>query len=917
MTSPRWNDIISNPAGFCIPRRGIPPTPEFPEAAATTLVPVVLLIPGLLLHNPHDATYSVACAPNGAGGLRIVVIGEEPERVLQSADDGLTWSIVSGDGLEKAIAKRVVYDAAGGRNRFLIGTDNGVFELLFGQNEAHEISSGLPVGTGRRIVDLIAPQPSFNGPAALLNQAGCVYLWDDVLKVWKLSYDFSGTVADGFGALAMTPRYNKTSANPAARTIMAAANGVLATSTNGGATWSVHPTFNTPMRDGWAITALALGDDYITVGQVMLGRGRSRLDNPNRDEGEIWRSLDWGGTFQRALGTQSAIAALAASPPGPSGARYFFAAGLRFPNYGGYQGTGVLRSVDGGATWNDFGNEQDFVLELGPEEGTGVRPEFRPLQKLLISPNYAADGSVFYGRAEGLFRSRDEGLNWRGQRTRPPAQYRDLDAQLTPAGHVGAFGSGYGTGTVAHDLDANTAQLLLADAPFAYQKAIAVSPNYRHDGTVLVSGEYDVAAWYDPAVPPANPFGATGWRIPDLRNAQGYHQAGYARVIAFSPHYDGRGLPGSDKSFYWSSWDTQPMRSRDGGLTSELLAEAFSMTGQPIVAPFMPYLVVARTYNAATSTGRTDVYGAAGNVLYRLDDTRWRAIASFAPFINGLAVDPGFSRPGNPRLFVALGRSPSVAEVFDYGPGNVGINYIGTGLEQEVLTDIAVGPDYAQRPVVYVGTWGSGVLRLDRAVGVPVWQPVAAGFPNWFVERIALSPRFAADRQVLAGTLYGLVKATDTPGSTWQAAPTDSLLDEHDSGFTYYAPGDLDNPQPTRPWPWDHVPAANLPATVTSTGDLLAARTTGSYLRSFGRGSQVRVRTLSGPMQGSIQLVARDYITGAIIASSTFDLSLGQPSLRNFEAVLNFPGTRDFTLEVSALLDLGEDFHFDGLLVAP
>ncbi|TAH37442.1 MAG: hypothetical protein EYC70_10760 [Planctomycetota bacterium] len=866
-----------------------------------------------LRHNPHDTTYSVACAPGGAGAVELLVAGEEPERVLHSTDGGLSWEIVSGAGLERTVAKKVLYDDAGGRRRFLIGTDNGVWALAPGQSAAAALSAGLPLGRGRRVVEMSVPVPGADGPVALLNEDNDVYLWDDAAQSWTRTLNLAGSVSDGLGTLAIAPHFDSAAPPGPARAVVVASNGMLYISADGGRGWLLHPQFAARLPEGWAITAVAPAEDLLASGVVLLARGRRDPANPLRDEGEIWRSTNSGASFSRVAHSDSAILSLAATPAGPSGARWFLAAARQYPNHGYYRGTGILRSSDAGLTWSDAGNDQDFILEPGPGDGTGVRLELRLLQDFAVSPYFGADGTLYYGRAEGLFRSRDQGEHWIAQRTRPESQYRDLEGGVSPAQHAMTAGAGYGTGTVVHDVDANSTQLLLNGCPFAFQKAVAVSPHHAGDGTLLVSGEYDIVAYYDPALPPANPFGATGWRIPDLVDlATGKHTAGYARVLSFSPHYDGRGTPGSDQTFYWSSWDEVPMRSQDGGRTTERLPEVAGGGA----APFMEFLVVAPTYDASSAAGRTDVYAAAATVLYRLEDVVWVPVATFASYVNGIAVDPGFARPGNPRLLVALSRSPSVVEVLDF-PGGALITELGSGLADEVMTDVAVPPDYAARPVLYASTWGRGVLRLDRAQPVPAWEPVASGFPRWFVERIALSPFFATDRAVYAGTLYGLVRGQDLPGAAWAAAPGASFWDDRDAGFTYYAPMHPLNPQPARPWPWGEANLHSLPPEVQPTAELLYARYDASRIRAECRGSQVRVRTVAGPAQGSMELAARDSASGALLATAWVDLAAGQPLLRSYEAILNLPARSTFDLDLIAHLDAGEVLHFDGMIVQP
>lgn len=842
----------------------------------------------------------------------MLIVSEEPARVLHSMDGGMSWEIVSGAGLERALAKKVVYDGAGGRSRFLIGTDNGVWSLAPGQGQALALSAGLPLGLGRDVIDLAVPLPGSNGPVALLNKDSDLFFWNDAAQAWLRVFSVAGSVSDGLGALALAPHFDASAPPGPERAVLLAVNGLLYHSKDGGANWALHPQFSTRLG-GWAITGLAMAEDYASSGVVILARGRINPAYPLRDQGELWRSGSFGIAYERVLENDSAIMTLAATPADPGGARWFLASAFRYPDHGYYRNKGVFRSSDAGQTWSDDGNHQDFVLEPGPENGTGVRLDLRRLQDFALSPDFASDATVFYGRAEGLFASRDAGSNWRAMRMRPETECRDLAATLDPAGRGVALASTYGSSTLLLDVAAGTAQWLMDGCPFAYQKAIAVSPQFRHDGTLLVSGEYDIAAWYDPALPPANPFGASGWRVPDLIDTvSGQRVTGYPRVISFSPHYDGRGLPGSDQSFYWSSWHEVPMGSLDGGLTIQRLG---TVAGGG-TAPFLPHLVVAPTYDASSAAGRTDVYGASEETLYRLEDTVWRPVYVFPGIVNAIAVDPGFARPENPRLFLALGRAPFVVEFLD-APSNPGITALGMGLQQDVLTDITLGADYATRPVLYAGTWGRGVLRLDRSAPAPRWEPVAAAFPDWFVDRVRLSPFFTADREVYAGTMHGLVRASDTPGAAWSALPTASLRDDRDPGFTYFAPGDPANLQPARPWPWSEAGGSEVPDGVLATDELLRADFDGSKVECTARASSIAVRTVAGPGQGTVEITAREPGTGAVLAAATVDLAAGFSGTQNHSVPLDLGVRSSFALEIIAHLDPGEVFHFDGVVVVP
>jgi photosystem II stability/assembly factor-like uncharacterized protein len=103
--------------------------------------------------------------------------------------------------------------------------------------------------------------------------------------------------------------------------------------------------------------------------------------------------------------------------------------------YAGVLGQGIYKTVDGGDTWRP---SADYITTFA--ERDQVTPGFR----LAISPNYKKDKIVFAGTGEGLYKTIDGGKSW-----------QKLEGS--------AFG---GNG---------------------YIQAIAISPNYQNDRTLIIT----------------------------------------------------------------------------------------------------------------------------------------------------------------------------------------------------------------------------------------------------------------------------------------------------------------------------------------------------------------------------------------------------------------------------------------------
>ncbi|HEX9794179.1 MAG TPA: hypothetical protein VGC54_09385 [Planctomycetota bacterium] len=875
-------------------------------------VPVAILLAAALtsggaLHIPHDNVNAIAAAPRAAGGQDLLVvlsIDTGLNQVFHSADDGLTWDSLRGAGIENAYAVDVVHHAAlpsdGGSGLFVIATNSGAFAYHPTTGRVEAWSDGL-FGDDLEIVRVAAPMAGSDGPVAMITLRGRIFLRAPGAPAWSLSYDSGLGVPATRLSLEVEAHFDPLAAPGVKRLIVASINKRMVATKNGGASWLVVPRWSAPVADtsGALINDLALAENFQSSGQLVVCLGDRAVES-----GEIWTTRDYGRNWMRTFQSSSEILALVAAPPGPGGKRRFFAAPTRNPFRREGTALGILRSGDGGLTWSDNGNAQDFVTRRGEEDAIQVSRVVQLLD-FAVAPGFAVNGVLWNGRDQGLFRSATEGSQWFPVRTRPEFDTRDLAGARDAAGHARVFGGAYGSGVVDHDLTAGTARLLDAGATEMYMKVLAASPNFAVDGSLYAGGGDELRAWFDPAQPADNPFGTLGWTELPRANPGEPTEIGYPRSLALAPGFH-NGLGGFVKTLYWDVFTMPPMRSFDGGQTAEIQG-TLSAGG---TAPFMKELKIAPTYDDAT---RNDVYGLGSpGKLFRLANDQWDLAADL--LANGIhvAIDPGFSRPGNPHLFVATRTPSQVLEIVDDPAGAI-VTPWTAGIEDVAPTDVVLAEDFATNPIVYLSTVASGVFRMNLADATPQFTPVGSGFPRRGIKALLLSPDYLSDGVLLAATSEGVWACADVPGAVWTRLPFPFFRDNLYTAIHPFAPNDPGNPQPLRAWSWKTVSAGSLPVAADVRGPDIAYTThTGSWLWTDELAREIYFHTLSGPGMGTLTLTVDDRGTGANLSTQVVDLRTLSAQVENHAVEVLLAGPTAVHITATVQLDAGEVVAFDG-----
>jgi photosystem II stability/assembly factor-like uncharacterized protein len=262
--------------------------------------------------------------------------------------------------------------------------------------------------------------------------------------------------------------------------IYAAQGGDLAVFSPQGAWPAVPPAEASPLP-AEQVAFIQPSPDYARDHTLFLGSGGDRAS-------QIFRSTDGGRTWQRLRGGLPEGLGLSldlALSPDYAHDHTLFVGGF----WGDAWGEGVLRSTDGGDTWQPLWSDLAFLR----------------VYDVALSPDYAADGTLLaYSRyqritpwqpGQAVFRSADRGLHWTLVMTAP------LDASLPPPEDLLPPSSSrpalrFRTANSGRSVERSTdggqtwQAVVVSRQPDFQVQAILLSPNVAADHTVYVLSSY-------------------------------------------------------------------------------------------------------------------------------------------------------------------------------------------------------------------------------------------------------------------------------------------------------------------------------------------------------------------------------------------------------------------------------------------
>ncbi|MBK8978312.1 MAG: hypothetical protein IPM29_20610 [Planctomycetes bacterium] len=519
-----------------------------------------------------------------------------------------------------------------------------------------------------------------------------------------------------------------------------------------------------------ALQAVAIAADYASDPTVALATGANRLW-VSRDGGRAWasgalparptaialtptfatdatcwvatrgggvvKSVDGGRTFT-APATPIAdleVNDIAVAPTWPA-CQHLFA-----PT----KDQGLFRSTDGGASWS----LTPLRVDLTPQTDDHFR-------MVALSPRYPEDPTIACACFEGLNISEDGGATWFESILNPTKIGRRVALSDAFATDGRMFATGYGVGCMeSSDFGASWSPRVTEIRTLSTY-GMALSPTFSRDGTIALGIDRGVRVSHD---------AGKSWSTASLPNLTGQL---YAVVddACFSPNY------ATDGVIYCVSAD---------GLFGS------ADRGANWVGVRLPMRWPKRVKTSPTFATDHLVF-VGGDGLMRSQD----AGATFTPClcpcgdVGTIAFAPDYA---STREIFVMSRGDAIYRSADAGTSWTRRN---PTFENYAPWTLAVSPALATDGTMFVGTSGGGMfVSTDRGVTFRRLTPLGSGLDA--VTCLAISPTFAQDRTLVAGTFEGFWITRDA-GATWSPASQMEMYDDRRDPWLRVTPGWL--------WPW-------------------------------------------------------------------------------------------------------------------
>ena len=513
-------------------------------------------------------------------------------------------------------------------------------------------------------------------------------------------------------------------------------------STNRGRTWN---SANFGIME-LSIQAVAISPDFQEDQTAFVAGGDGLYRS--LDEGRAWRLVD------RGLDSM-ALQAIAISPSFSQDRTVFV----------GTEDMGVFKSTDGGTNWQEANSGLESVS----------------INALCLSPGFDQDGLVYAGTAEGsVYRSTDGGETWESAIDQDSSVLcllttgtGDDDMVLAGVHREGALRAGGDAATWEPAVEGLAARSLLG---------AALSPNCHEDRSLFATSledgvlrSTDDGASWEPAGAGLEEMQVASLLIsPDYANDQ----------TVFAATHDGFALSADSGASWQASSEGLEDDARDLrvlAVSRNYAADRLVVAGGPGGALYFSHDAGQSWARAEETFGEEDVIGVTLSPNYAEDQTLLLGTfrASQGDYASTITVwrsaDGGeiwkrilVHATGAQWISFALpsnysGTDENYSDFFIatatrfFRPMWRGKNlWVGDAIGEATaaVVCLAISPDYANDTTIYAGT-SRGVYRsADEGL---TWQNINEGLDNKAIVSVLVSPNYAEDRAVYAVSLGGTV----------------------------------------------------------------------------------------------------------------------------------------------------------------
>ncbi|MFP4220373.1 MAG: VPS10 domain-containing protein [Phormidium sp.] len=605
-----------------------------------------------LAHRPHHVVTEVQISPRFSEDETLFIVVRN--NLYKSIDAGNSWQRLV-DGLDSQNLSGLALSQQNRERLYLSTRGDGVYRSTDGGLSWTQQVNGL----GSRDLEAIAVSPDNDELLLVAGHDGGLYRSDNGGDQWQSVWMENQRIT----SLSFTPD------NPQV-IFVGTAEGEVHRSDDAGTTW----VRSSQLDETGAITAIAPSTNFSQDNQLWLGT----------ETAGVFSSSDGGNQFTAInsdLPDLQITDLLALAPDGGQPQ-------LLLSTWD----AGFFRSDDGGQTWNPAQGELAKDVQADELE----EPHF---YGLATSPAALAEGYVFMGGFDSLYRSEDGGQQWQQLETLSP------------------------------------------DVVMAFD----ISPNYAQDQTLAlgtyVNGIYLTKdggqSWQRPS---------RGLHLPWFTNnfEQQYQDPRRYFHVAFSPNY------GNDQTLFVSILWTKLLRSTDGGVSWQVVdlpseTRGVTLLVSPNFAEDETVYVAGQygTFFRSTDGGRNfqtvaDIGAPGGN-----DAPSFVASPNFIEDGILLATGPGgiFQSSDRAETWTRLTSDPA--------------------WETRRNLQIAISSNYAADGTIFVGT-DAGVFWSTDA-GASWQPLAGLGdFADDYIEAIAVSPEFEGDRTLVVSIRgQGLWRSVD------------------------------------------------------------------------------------------------------------------------------------------------------------